>query len=88
MASTKDAAGSAMENLVVAQVRRRFAFLARAPLPAVLPHPSSSELDGDTLMIDFDGWKLELAHPVDFDFPLLFMLASLLLLAAQISTSR
>jgi len=55
MASAKDAAGSAMENLVVAQVRRRFAFLARAPLPAVLPHPSSSELDGDTLMIDFDG---------------------------------
>ena len=73
MASAKDAAGSAMENLVVAQVRRRFAFLARAPLLAVLPHPSSSELDGDTLMIDFDGWKLEMAHPVDFDFPLLFM---------------
>ena len=55
MASAKDAAGSAMENLVVAQVRRRFSFLARAPLLAVLPHPSSSELDGDTLKIDFDG---------------------------------
>ena len=49
---------------MVAQVRHRFTFLTRAPLPVVLPH-LSSELDGDALMIGFDGQKLEMAHPVD-----------------------